>query len=516
MMGRVIGIDLGTTNSAVAIVNEYGRPEILTNREGGRVTPSVVMFDGDSPVVGEIAKASAVMRPLDTVQFVKRHMGTRDWSFRTSTGGSYSPEDISAIVLARLKADAEEKLGETITQAVITVPAYFDDAGRTATMDAAQIAGLEVMRLINEPTAAALAYGLDSKGAETVLVYDLGGGTFDVTIMKLDPSKAEFTVVSTDGDKQLGGFDWDNLLMEWLNQQFAAKGGPSLINEPEAEQMLRDNAVRAKHTLSTRDEAKVFLSYRGFNEQIPLSRETFDEITAPLLNRTARTVEKVLEDAQMTWKDISKTVLVGGSSRMRQVTDLIERISGSRPSLEVNPDEVVALGAALQAAVLSGSNTVPIVTASGDRLTGVNISDVTAHSLGVLIEETDDNGRPVGRSINSIIIPKGSSIPCEMTEVYGTLVPNQKIFQCEVTEGEDTDPRFIRKIGIGDVHLPGTGPAGTPMHVTISYNANGLVNVYVREPAGKLLGELRVDRTANLSDAKVEESRRRMSETEVS
>ena len=513
-MSRIIGIDLGTTNSAVAIVNEYGRPEILTNREGGRVTPSVVMFDGDSPVVGEIAKASAVMRPLDTVQFVKRHMGTRDWSFRTSTGGSYSPEDISAIVLARLKADAEEKLGETITRAVITVPAYFDDACRTATIDAARIAGLEVERLLNEPTAAALAYGLDSKGAETVLVYDLGGGTFDVTVMKLDGS--DFTVAATDGDKQLGGFDWDNLLMEWLNQQFAAKGGPSLINEPEAEQMLRDNAVRAKHTLSTRDEAKVFLSYRGFNEQIPISRETFDEITAPLLNRTARTVEKVLEDAGMTWRDISKTVLVGGSSRMRQVTDLIERMSGSRPSLEVNPDEVVALGAALQAAVLSGSDTVPIVTSSGDRLTRVTISDVTAHSLGVLVQETDEFGRALGREVNSIIIPKGSSIPCEMTEVYGTMVPNQKIFQCEVTEGEDTDPRFIRRIGVGDVHLPGTGPAGTPMHVTISYTADGLVVVYVREPTGKLLGELRVDRTANMSDDNVEKSRRRMAETEVS
>ena len=231
-MSRIIGIDLGTTRSAVAIVNEYGRPEILPNREGGRVTPSVVMFDGDSPVVGEIALTSAVVRPLDTVQFVKRQMGEREWNYRSRSGQSYSPEDVSAIILKRLKDDAEEALGEKISKAVISVPAYFDDAGRTATIDAAKIAGLEVERLLNEPTAAALAYGLDAQSNETVLVYDLGGGTFDVTIMKL--AGGDFTVLATDGDRQLGGFDWDNLIMEWLNEQFKAAGGPSLINDPES------------------------------------------------------------------------------------------------------------------------------------------------------------------------------------------------------------------------------------------------------------------------------------------
>jgi molecular chaperone DnaK len=516
-LSRIIGIDLGTTNSAVAVVNEYGRPEILTNREGGRVTPSVVMFDGDSPVVGEIAKASAAMRPLDTVQFVKRHMGSRDWSFRTSSGASYSPEDISATILARLKADAEEKLGEKITRAVITVPAYFDDACRTATIDAARIAGLEVDRLLNEPTAAALAYGLDSKQSETVMVYDLGGGTFDVTVMRLEGN--DFKVLATDGDKQLGGFDWDNMLMEWLNQQFAETGGPSLINDPESEQMLRDNAVRAKHTLSTRDEAKVFLAYRGFNAQIPLSRQKFDDITAPLLNRTARTVEKVLEDANLGWKDINKVVMVGGSSRMRQVGDLIERISGDRPSVEVNPDEIVALGAALQAAILSGqtvdgSSPVPITDAAGNRITNVSISDITAHSLGVVSNGINPDRNEM-REINSIIIPKGTPIPCEMTEEFCTMNDNQGSFLCRVNEGEDTDLRYVRPIGEGEIRLAGTGRAGTPVFITLSYSANGIVSVFARDTDNRLLGELRVNRVANMSEIDVDRSRDRMENVEI-
>jgi molecular chaperone DnaK len=515
-MSRIIGIDLGTTRSAVAVVNEYGRPEILPNREGGRVTPSVVMFDGDSPVVGEIALTSAVVRPLDTVQFVKRQMGEREWSYRSPSGQSYSPEDISAIILKRLKDDAEEKLGESITKAVISVPAYFDDAGRSATIDAAKIAGLEVERLLNEPTAAALAYGLDAQSNETVLVYDLGGGTFDVTIMKL--SGGDFTVLATDGDRQLGGFDWDNLVMEWLNEQFKAAGGPSLINEPESEQMLRDHAVRAKHTLSTRDESNVFLAFKGFSEKISISRQKFDEITAPLLNRTARLVEKTLEDAGLSWSGIDKTILVGGSTRMRQVTDLVERLSGERPSNEANPDEVVALGAAIQAALLSGNSggpQIPIVTAAGDRLTSVNIQDVTAHSLGVVCmiqnPQTGDWGE-----INSIIIPKGTQIPCQLSESYQTMQPNQTEWECQVTEGEDFDLRYVRIVGTGSIRLPGTAPAGTEMLVALSYTADGIVNVFAHEATGRLIGELRIDRTSNMSDREVDQSRRRMEDTEVS
>jgi len=514
-VGRIIGIDLGTTNSAIAVVNEYGRPEIITNREGGRVTPSVVLFDGDSPVVGEIARASAMVRSADTVQFVKRHMGTRDWSFRTSGGQAYSPEDVSAIILRRLREDAEEKLGEPVTRAVISVPAYFDDAARTATIDAAKIAGITVERLLNEPTAAALAYGIESLKSETILVFDLGGGTFDVTIMRLDGG--EFTVLGTDGDKQLGGFDWDNAVMEWLNEMFIAQGGPSLINELATEQMLRDSAIRAKHTLSTRDEAKVFLSHAGYNEQIIITRKQFDEITAPLLNRTARLTEKAMEDASVTWAQIDKTVLVGGSTRMRQVTELVERMSSSRPSLEVNPDEAVALGAAIQAAVLAGPSQVPIVTSSGSRFGEVRISDVTSHSLGVATIDLEQSiARQEAVLVNSIIIPKGSTIPCELTETYYTMVPNQSEYECEVTEGEDIDLRFVSQIGIGTIQLPGTYPESTPMNVTLSYTADGIVNVYVREVTGRLLGQLRVDRRANMAQDEVEQSRRRMESLEVS
>lgn len=514
-MSRIIGIDLGTTNSAVAVVNEYGRPEILTNREGGRTTPSVVMFDGDSPVVGEIARASSIVRATDIVETVKRHMGTREWAWRSASGQSYSPEDISAIILKRLKDDAEEKLGEPVTRAVISVPAYFDDAGRTATIDAARIAGLEVERLLNEPTAAALAYGLDATRSETVLVFDLGGGTFDVTVMRL--GHGEFDVLATDGDKHLGGFDWDNAIIEWLNSEFISRGGPSLVNDLSSQQLARDSAIRAKHTLSTRDEAKIFLSFQGFNEQFLLTRRIFDEITAPLLNQTARLVEKVLDDAGLTWNSIDKTILVGGSTRMRQVTDLVERMSGRRPSLEVNPDEAVALGAAIQAAVLSGPTAVPIVTSSGERVRDVRISDVTSHSLGVVIVDEDLSvARREIVEVNSIIIPKGSKIPCEMSRVYGTLVDNQNEYFCEITEGEDVDLRYVRKVGMGTIGLPGTAPAGTPMGITLSYTADGIVNVFVRDATGRLIGQLRVDRGANLNDVEVESSRRRMDAIEVS
>jgi molecular chaperone DnaK len=511
-MAPIIGIDLGTTNSAVAIVNEFGRPEILPNREGGRVTPSVVMFDASGPVVGEIARASAVMRPGDTAQFVKRHMGEPDWSFRTSAGEELSAEAISARILARLKEDAEAHLGEPVTKAVISVPAYFDDARRTATIDAATIAGLEVVRLLNEPTAAALAYGLNARDAETVLVYDLGGGTFDVTIMRVNvDAGAEFTVLATDGDTRLGGYDWDNALMNWLDEQFSATGAPSLLAEPESEQMLRDHAVRAKHTLTTRDEANVFLSWRGFNEKIVLTRALFDDVTAPLLARTARCIDKALEDAGLTWAAIDKCVLVGGSSRMPQVSMLVTQLSGHIPLTEVNPDEAVALGASIYAALAGEAGAVPILTGSGERLDAITLHDVTAHSMGVVIAENHGVNR-----LNSIIVPKGTVIPCFLTGMYSTTIDNQTEWQCEVTEGEETDLQYVNIVGTGTISLPGNAPAGTVMEVAMNYDANGIINVFVRDLDRMMVGELAIDRTVNLTDAQIIESRGRLETVGVS
>lgn len=342
MASRVVGIDLGTTFSAIAIVNEHGRPEIIPNRDGEEITPSVVLFDGDAPIVGSIAKRGAVVNPLSVAQFVKRQMGVPTWSFRSSSGSKYSAEEISAIILKTLAEDAAVLLGGRVADAVITVPAYFDDAQRKATEDAGRMAGLNVLRIINEPTAAALAYGLDkAKREETILIYDLGGGTFDVTIMSIGAGRID--VRATGGDKNLGGFDWDNLIMTSLNEEFMAAGGPDLTEDPTLEQDLRDKAEIAKKTLSTRERTAVFLSGGGKTATIELTLERFQQLTRPLIERTGRIMQFVLEDAGTTWSQIDKVLLVGGSTRMKAVPALVESVSGKKPSCELHPDKVVAI-----------------------------------------------------------------------------------------------------------------------------------------------------------------------------
>lgn len=512
-MGKILGLDLGTTNSAMAVVNDYGRPEILINADGGRVTPSVVQFDGTDAIVGQTAKLDAISRPLDTVQYVKRHMGDRDWSFRSEAGNAYSPEAISAIILRRLKEDAEQKLGEPITQAVISVPAYFGDAGRTATADAAKIAGLEAVRVLNEPTAAALAYGVGSAYTGTVLIFDLGGGTFDVTVMRI--GDGSFEVLATDGDKHLGGFDWDNAAMEWLNEQFMANGGPDLLAEAESEQHLRDQAERAKHTLSTREETSVRLRMHGFSEKVVLTRATFDSITAPLLNRTALLVDKAMADAGLAWDAVDKVLLVGGSTRMKQVTELVEALSGQRPSLEVNPDEIVALGAALQGALIANESgqtlPVPIVDAAGQRVPAVQVLDVTSHSLGIVV--VDDYGRPG----NQVMLRKGSRIPCALTEVFGTVSDYQTGWECEITQGEDTDLTYVSIVGRGYVQLPGRHRAGAPHEIMLAYDKDQIFHVYVKDLTdNRVIGELHLERAANLGAGDIETSRRNLEAADVS
>ncbi len=307
MAERVVGIDLGTTFSAIATINKYGRPEILANRDGEEITPSVVMFEGESPIVGSIAKRSAVANPYSVAQFVKRQMGNIAWNFRSAGGAKYSAEEISALIIKKLKEDAEVLLGSKIVDAVITVPAYFDDSQRKATQDAGRMAGLNVLRLINEPTAAALAYGLDKSNTtttQTLLVYDLGGGTFDVTIMKVGGGRID--AIATGGDKNLGGFDWDNLVMIYLNEEFQKAGGPDLFEDPTLEQDLRDKAEIAKKTLSTRDKTSVFLSGGGKTVTIDLTLERFNELTRPKMEQTGRILQFVLEDAQMQWSQIDK------------------------------------------------------------------------------------------------------------------------------------------------------------------------------------------------------------------
>ncbi|WP_124726336.1 Hsp70 family protein [Staphylospora marina] len=501
-MGRVVGIDLGTTYSAIAVVNNYGKPEILANREGDRITPSVVLFDGNDVIVGSVAKRSAVASPFNVVQFIKRQIGDKTWRFRTENQEDYTPEEISAMILRRLKEDAERMLGEKVEDAVITVPAYFDDAQRKATQDAGRIAGLNVLRIINEPTAAALAYGLERMDVtQNLLVYDLGGGTFDVTIMRLSPEGLR--VLSTGGARDLGGFDWDNVIMNYLNEEFKKQGGPDMLDDPMLEQDLRDRAEIAKKSLSVRDRTHVFLSAGGVNATVPLTLAKFDELTAPLLNRTRRIMEFVLEDAGLQWKDIDRVLLVGGSTRMKQVPAMIEEVTGIKPSFDVNPDEVVAQGAAIQAAILAireGKASSHLV----QSFPMIEVQDVNSHSMGVVA--LDENGR----EFNSIVLKKDTVIPSRVSGHYTTTVDHQSKLHLQVTEGEDTDLDYVKIVGEGMIDLP-KYPKGAPLEVIFEYDSDGIIHISVIDStAGTLLGELDIDRASNLSEEEVQEKQRRV------
>jgi len=504
---RILGIDLGTTNSAVAVLNAHGVAEMLANREGEYTTPSVVFFDGETPIVGSTARHSAVLEPLNVVQFVKRQMGNSVWAFITEGGTSYSAEDISAMILRRLKEDAEAVCGETFTHAVITVPAYFSDAQRRATKDAGRIAGLEVPRIINEPTAAALAYGLEASGTGKVMVYDLGGGTFDVTILDITPSA--LTVLATGGDRNLGGFDWDNRLMSWINDRVVEAGGNSLLEDPRATQDLRDRCELAKRTLSQMSAAKVVVSTGGLNRTIPVTLEQFEEMTRDLLQRTEVVMDGVLQDAGLTWPNITKILLVGGSTRMKAVPGLIERMTGIKPSRELHPDEVVALGAALQAGKLAielaASGPQP-VAASPINLVEIEIADVTAHSMGLLA-----TNRITNQEQNYVVLTRNTRVPCSAGSDFATLVDNQTHLLAKITQGEGEDPRYVTVIGEATLKLPFRRPNGTPFGVQVSYDVDGLMQATFTDPAtGQTFGNVEVDHKENLTSRAIDEKRERL------
>lgn len=507
-MGRVVGIDLGTTYSAISVVNQYGKAEVLTNREGERITPSVVLFDTDDPIVGSIAKRSAVANPFNVIQFVKRQVGDKTWKFRTESGNVYTPEEISAMILKRLKQDAETLLGEPVNEAVITVPAYFDDAQRKATQDAGRIAGFNVLRIINEPTAAALAYGIDKMHEkQTILVYDLGGGTFDVTIMRLSPEGLR--VLATGGAKNLGGFDWDNEIMNYLNEEFKAQGGPDLLDDPMLEQDLRDKAEIAKKTLSSRERTSVFLSANGVNTSITLTRQKFDEVTHPLLDQTQKIMEMVLQDAGLNWNEINRVLLVGGSTRMRMVPALIERVTGRKPSMDVNPDEVVAQGAAIQGVILAMKQGIyPMDAVSNFPL--IEVQDVNSHSMGVVALDE------MGKEVNSIVLKKDTVIPSRVSGHYTTTVDSQSQLHIQVTEGESNQLDFVKVVGEGMIELP-EYPKGAPLEVIFSYDSDGIIHVTVIDStAGTLLGELDIERTSNLTEQEVLEKADRVAKLAIS
>ncbi|EKD69442.1 MAG: hypothetical protein ACD_47C00119G0002 [uncultured bacterium] len=488
-MAKVLGIDLGTTNSCMCVI-EGGEPVVIPNSEGGRTTPSIVGFTKDKQrLVGISAKRQAVINTDRTVRSIKRKMG-QNYKVKIDEK-DYTPPEISAMILQKMKADAEAYLGEKITQAVITTPAYFDDSQRQATKDAGSIAGLEVLRIINEPTASALAYGLDKQQKNmTILVYDLGGGTFDVSVLEL--GDGVFQVKSTCGDMLLGGDDWDQKVIDYLVEEFKRENGIDLKNDPKAMQRLRDEAEKAKIELSGVMQTSINIPYITADQAGPkhldttLTRARFEDLTRDLLEKTRKPMERALEDAKLKISDIDQVLLVGGSTRMPQVVDLVKGFFGKDPCKNINPDECVAIGAAIQGGVLKG------------EVKDVLLLDVTPLSLGI---ET------LG-SVFTKLIPRNTTIPTKRSEVFSTAADNQTAVSIHVLQGEREMAKFNKTLGKFDlVGLP-PAPRGIPqVEVTFDIDANGIVHVSAKDKATGKEQSIRIQASSGLSEEEIKNMR---------
>ena len=508
-MAKAVGIDLGTTNSVVAVF-EAGETVVIPNSEGGRTTPSVVAFSKAGEVlVGEVAKRQAITNPDRTFRSIKRHMGEA-WKSDDIDGKRYTPQEISARTLMKLKRDAEAYLGDTVTQAVITVPAYFDDAQRTATKEAGQIAGLEVLRIINEPTAAALAYGLDKSAEdEKVLVFDLGGGTFDVSVLEI--GEGVFEVKSTHGDTKLGGDDWDQRIIDWLVQQFKSAHGVDLAADRMATQRLKEAAEKAKIELSQVQQTQINLPFITATADGPLhldeslTRAKFQEMTADLIERCRIPFEQALKDAGISKGELNHVILVGGSTRMPAVTDLVQSLTGKEPNKSVNPDEVVAVGAAVQAGVLRGD------------VKDILLLDVTPLSLGI---ETKGG-------VMTKLIERNTTIPTKRTEVFTTADDMQPSVEIHVLQGEREMAAYNKTLGKFQlVDLP-PAPRGVPqIEVTFDIDANGIVHVSAKDRATNktqsmtitgqsTLDKKDIDQMVRDAEAHAEEDKQRREEAEI-
>ena len=497
-MGKIIGIDLGTTNSCVAVM-EGGEPTVIANAEGFRTTPSVVAFKKDGQrLVGDNAKRQAVTNAEGTVSSIKRHMGT-DYKV-TIDGKSYTPQAISAMVLQKLKADAEAYLGEKVTEAVITVPAYFNDAQRQATKDAGKIAGLDVKRIINEPTAAALAYGLDNENEQKIMVYDLGGGTFDVSVIEIGDGVIE--VLATSGDNRLGGDDFDKKIMDYMVADFKGKTGIDLSNDKMAMERVKAEAEDAKKKLSSATQVEISIPFITANEQGPqhlnmtLTKAKFDELTRDLVERTAVPVQNALKDAGITAAELSKVLLVGGSTRIPAVQDKVKQLTGHEPSKKMNPDECVALGASIQGGKLAGD------AGAGEIL----LLDVTPLSLSI---ETMGG-------IATRLIERNTTIPTKKSQIFSTAADNQTAVDINVVQGERQFARDNKSLG--QFRLDGIPPArrGVPqIEVTFDIDANGIVNVSAKDLGTGKEQHITITAGSNMSDEDIDKAVKEAAEYEA-
>lgn len=488
-MAKVIGIDLGTTNSCMA-VTEGGEPTIIPNAEGGRTTPSVVAFTkAGERLVGQVAKRQAITNPERTITSIKRKMGTNEKI--KIDDKEYTPQEISAMILQKLKTDAEDYLGEKVNQAVITVPAYFDDSQRKATKEAGEIAGLEVLRIINEPTAASLAYGLDKEGEQTILVFDLGGGTFDVSLLEI--GGGVFEVKSTSGNTHLGGDDWDQRIVDWMADDFKAKTGIDLRKDKMALQRLKEAAEKAKIELSTTTTTNINLPFITATQEGPqhldmtLTRAEFNKMTADLVDKCVGPFTDAMKAVKMEPKDIEHVILVGGATRMPAIQDLVKKLTGKEPHKGVNPDEVVAIGAAIQAGVLKG------------EVKDVVLLDVTPLSLGI---ET------LG-GVFTKLIERNTTIPTRKSEIFTTAADGQTSVEVHVLQGER--PMAAGNKSLGKFHLVGIPPAprGIPqIEVTFDIDANGILNVSAKDKATGNEQKIRIEASSGLNEDEIEKMRR--------
>lgn len=525
-MGIYIGIDLGTTMSAAAYIDSSGRPRVIPNKEGERLTPSVVLFDNDKVIVGEKAKKQNQIQRDHSVSFVKREMGNRQIQYEIENE-TYSPEEISAFVLKKIKRDAEEKTGEDVLGAVITVPAYFTDAQRVATEQAAAIAGLSVLSMINEPTAAALAYGIVKAGskAQNILVYDLGGGTFDVSIMKIENQNIE--ILSTMGAPKLGGYDFDKKIAEWFKNE-AKKQGVDLGTDSETDQELLLEAEKVKKELSSVDSVKMNFTAGSKNISAVLSREEFENQIEPMVYDTTVLMQGAIEEANLDYCNLDKILLIGGSTRIPLVKQMIEEETEIRPVMEVNPDEAVAVGAAYHAVsmVKSAAKSLagkkakprnnyaePLVIDEGavpQNSAAYTFKDRTSHGIGVVASNPS-----TGQRQNVVLVKKNTPVPAKTRMDFVTNAENQRELELLITQGEETDLKYTTIIGKSRIKL-NPRPKNSPIRIVIGCDRNFVTRVQVWDMVDNTnLGEMTIDRTANLTETKVKENKKKIGRLDI-